>query len=319
MTLTFQTKAHGPKVGYLFPGQGAQAVGMGQKLYEQSPAAREVFQQVDDALGKSLTRIMFDGPEEELRQTINAQPGIMAVSLACVKAMEERLGEDELPEPVVMAGHSLGEYSALAVAGVLDIADTTRLVQMRGKLMQEACEKNPGTMAAIIGVDQMAMEEVARETGVWVSNINTPEQIVISGERMGVARAMDLATARGARKVIPLRVGGAFHSGLMEPARAGLVEAIEELELKDPRVPIIGNCTGSPLKTAAEVKQELVAQVSGCVQWKQSVDWMVGSGVTNFLEIGPGRALSGMVKRIDRRAQVAGVDDMDSILNLSKN
>jgi len=319
MTLTFQTKAHGPKVGYLFPGQGAQAVGMGQKLYEQSPAAREVFQQVDDALGKSLTRIMFDGPEEELRQTINAQPGIMAVSLACVKAMEERLGEDELPEPVVMAGHSLGEYSALAVAGVLDIADTTRLVQMRGKLMQEACEKNPGTMAAIIGVDQMAMEEVARETGVWVSNINTPEQIVISGERMGVARAMDLATARGARKVIPLRVGGAFHSGLMEPARAGLVEAIEELELKDPRVPIIGNCTGSPLKTAVEVKQELVAQVSGCVQWKQSVDWMVGSGVTNFLEIGPGRALSGMVKRIDRRAQIAGVDDMDSILNLSKN
>ena len=319
MTLTFQTKAHGPKVGYLFPGQGAQAVGMGQKLYEESPAAREVFQQVDDALGKSLTRIMFDGPEDELRQTVNAQPGIMAVSLACVKAMEERLGEDKLPQPVVMAGHSLGEYSALAVAGVLDTADTTRLVQMRGKLMQDACEKNPGTMAAIIGVDQMAMEEVARETGVWVSNINTPEQIVISGERMGVARAMDLATARGAKKVIPLRVGGAFHSGLMEPARAGLVEAIEELELKDPRVPIIGNCTGSPLNTAAEVKQELVAQVCGCVQWKQSVDFMVGSGVTSFLEIGPGRALSGMVKRIDRRAQIAGVDDMDSILDLYRN
>ena len=319
MTLTFQTKAHGPKVAYLFPGQGAQAVGMGQKLYEESPAAREVFQQVDDALGRSLTRIMFDGPEEELRQTVNAQPGIMAVSLACVKAMEERLGEDELPEPVVMAGHSLGEYSALAVAGVLDIADTTRLVQMRGELMQEACEKNPGTMAAIIGLDQMAREEVARETGVWVSNINTPEQIVISGERMGVARAMDLATARGAKKVIPLRVGGAFHSGLMEPARAGLVEAIEELELKDPRVPIVGNCSGSPLTTAAEVKDELVAQVCGCVQWKQSVDWIVGSGVTSFLEIGPGRALSGMVKRIDRKAQSAGVEDMESILSLSRN
>ena len=316
MTLTFETKAHGPKVAYLFPGQGAQEVGMGKKLYEQSPAAREVFQQVDEALGRSLTRIMFDGPEEELRQTVNAQPGIMAVSLACVKAMEERLDEDELPEPVVMAGHSLGEYSALAVAGVLDIADTTRLVHMRGKLMQEACEKNPGTMAAIIGVDQMAMEEVARETGVWVSNINTPEQIVISGDRMGVARAMDLATARGAKKVIPLRVGGAFHSGLMEPARAGLVEAIEELELKDPRVPIIANCTGSPLNTAAEVKQELIAQVCGCVQWKRSVDCMVGSGVTSFLEIGPGRALSGMVKRIARRAQIAGVDDMDSILKL---
>lgn len=319
MTLTFQTRARGPEVAYLFPGQGAQAVGMGRDLYEQSSAAREVFEQVDDALGKSLTKIMFDGPEDELRQTENAQPCIMAVSLACVKAMEERLGEDQLPKPIVMAGHSLGEYSALAVAGVLDIAETTRLVRTRGKLMQEACETNPGTMAAVIGVDQMALEEVARETGVWVSNVNTPDQIVISGERMGIARAMDLATARGAKKVIPLRVGGAFHSGLMGSAREGLINAIEELKLKDPRVPIVGNFTGSPLNTAEEVKQELVAQVCGCVQWNQSVSWMVASGVTSFLEIGPGRALSGMVKRIDSRVRVTGVSDIDSILSLNLN
>ncbi len=278
-----------------------------------------MFEQVDDALGKSLTSIMFNGPLEELRHTVNPQPVLMAVSLACVKAMEERLDENKLPKPVVMAGHSLGEYSALAVAGVLDIADTTRLVQMRGKLMQEACEQNPGTMAAIIGVDQMAMEEVARETGVWVSNINTAEQIVISGDRMGIAQAMDLAAARGAKKVIALRVGGAFHSGLMEPARAGLVEAIESMDFHNPTVPIVANCTGDPLNTADSIKEELVAQVSGCVQWKRSVDYMMGTGVDSFIEIGPGRALGGMVKRINRRAVIANVADLESIMKLRRN
>ena len=319
MTLTFQTKTQGPKVAYLFPGQGAQAVGMGKELYDNSPAAREVFDQVDESLGRSLTKILFEGPEDDLRQTINAQPGIMAVSLACVKAMEENLDLDEMPQPVVMAGHSLGEYTALAVSGVLDIADTARLVQMRGQLMQDACDQNPGTMAAILGLDQMSLEEVARETGVWVSNINTAEQIVISGDRMGIARAMDLAQARGAKKVIALKVGGAFHSGLMEPARAGLVEAIESMNFKDPIVPIVANCTGTPLDTADSIKEELVAQVSGCVQWKQSVDYMMGSGVDSFLEIGPGRALSGMVKRINRTAEIANVADLESIMKLRRN
>ena len=217
MTLTFSTNARGHQVAYLFPGQGAQAVGMGKDLYDSSQAAREVFEEIDDALGRSLTRVMFEGPEDDLRQTVNAQPGIMAVSLACVKAMEDELGADNMPEPVVMAGHSLGEYTALAVGGALDIDQTALLVQERGRLMQEACDRNPGTMAAIIGLDQVALQEVARETGVWISNVNTGEQIVISGERMAIARAMDLCEARGAKKVIGLRVGGAFHSGLMEP------------------------------------------------------------------------------------------------------
>ena len=319
MTLTFQTKAQGPKVAYLFPGQGAQAVGMGKELYDSSAAAREVFDQVDESLGRSLTKVLFEGPEDDLRQTINAQPGIMTVSLACVKAMEENLDLDDMPQPVVMAGHSLGEYTALAVSGVLDIADTAKLVQMRGQLMQEACDQNPGTMAAILGLDQMALEEVARETGVWVSNINTAEQIVISGDRMGIAQAMDLAEARGAKKVIALRVGGAFHSGLMEPARAGLVEAIESMNFNNPAVPIVANCTGTPLDTAGSIKSELVAQVSGCVQWKQSVDYMMGTGVDSFLEIGPGRALSGMVKRINRSAEIANVADLESIMKLRRN
>ncbi|MDP6072868.1 MAG: ACP S-malonyltransferase [SAR202 cluster bacterium] len=319
MTLTFHKRAEGPQVAYLFPGQGAQAVGMGKQLYDASPGAREVFNEVDDALGRSLTKVLFEGPEDELRQTINAQPGIMAVSLACVKAMEENLDPKEMPQPVMMAGHSLGEYTALAVAGVLDVSETARLVHMRGSLMQEACDQNPGTMAAVIGLDQMSLEEVARETGVWVSNVNTAEQIVISGEPLGIARAMDLASARGAKKVIQLRVGGAFHSGLMEPARAGLVEAIESLEFKDPEIPIIGNCTGQPLTTAESVKQELVAQICSCVQWKDSVDYIVGSGVDSFLEIGPGRALNGMVKRISRGATTVSVGDIDSILELHKN
>ena len=319
MTLTFKTEAHGPDVAYLFPGQGAQAVGMGKELYESSRAARDVFDQIDEALGRSLTGVMFDGPEDELKQTINAQPGIMAMSLACVKAMEIELGKDEMPRPILMAGHSLGEYTALAVGGVLSVDQTALLVQERGRLMQEACDQNPGTMAAVIGLDQVALQEVARETGVWISNVNTGEQIVISGERMAVARAMDLCTARGAQKVIGLRVGGAFHSGLMEPARAGLMEAIGDLEFSDSRVPIVANCTGTPMTEAGDIRQELLSQVCSTVQWKDTIDYMVGSGVNNFIEIGPGRALSGMVKRINRRARISNVTDLDSILSLHRN
>ena len=318
MTLSFMPQTQGVKVGYLFPGQGAQAVGMGKQLYEESPAAREVFHHVDDALERSLSDIMFNGPEDDLRQTINAQPGIMAVSLACIKTMEERLGED-MPQPVMTAGHSLGEYTALAVSGVLEIGDTAKLVQRRGELMQVACDENPGTMAAIIGLDEMTLEQIAVETGTYVSNINTAEQIVISGDIMGVARACDLATARGAKKAIPLRVGGAFHSGLMEPARAGLIEAINGVQFHDPQIPIVGNCDAKPLATAEDVKRELISQICGCVQWKRTVDYMIDSGVNEFIEVGPGRALSGMVKRISRRSQITSVGDLESIMSLGRN
>ena len=319
MTLRSIPNTRGPTAAYLFPGQGAQAVGMGRELYEESPAARSVFNEVDEALGRPLTEILFNGPEETLRQTVNAQPAIMAVSLACVKAMEERLGLEAMPSPVVMAGHSVGEYTALAAAGVLSVAETARLVQTRGDLMQQACEQNPGTMAAVLGLDEMTMEEIARETGTYVSNVNTAEQIVISGERIAIARALDLASARGAKKAIPLRVGGAFHSGLMKPAISGLVDKIGSLELSKPKVPIVANCTGKPLTTTESIRHELVAQICGCVQWKRSIDYMVGSGVTSFVEVGPGKALSAMVKRISRQARVASVGDVDSILELHKN
>ena len=196
---------------------------------------------------------MFEGPEEALRETVNAQPGIMAVSLACLQAMLEHLNDSDLSGPLLMAGHSLGEYTALAAAGVLSIRDTALLVQKRGELMQEACDSNPGTMAAVLGLDEMVLEEVARESGTFVSNVNTQEQIVISGSKIAVARAMDMASARGAKKVIPLRVGGAFHSGLMEPAKAGLIDAVNNVDFKTPRVPIIANCTGQPLKDRKSV------------------------------------------------------------------
>ena len=319
MTLTFISKTQGTKAAYLFPGQGTQAVGMGQELYDHSPAARAVFHQVDMALGRPLSKLLFNGPEDELGQTINAQPAIMAVSLACIKAMEEKLGVEAMPQPVLIAGHSLGEYTALAAAGVLGVAETAHLVDVRGELMQGACDQNPGTMAAIIGLDEMTTEEIVRETGTYVSNINTAEQIVISGERIAVAQAMDLALARGAKKVIPLRVGGAFHSGLMESAKVGLVQTVSKLNFMEPTVPIVANCTGTPLTTGETIKQELIAQISSCVQWKRSIDYMVGSGVSNFIEVGPGKALSGMVRRISKDARVASVADIDSILSLRRN
>jgi len=319
MSFSFASASRRKGVGYLFPGQGAQSVGMGQQLYDSSPAARSTFHEIDMALGRPLTKLMLTGPEEELRQTVNAQPAIMAVSLACARAMEEQLGADGIPAPAFMAGHSLGEFTALAVSGVLDVGDAVTLVQRRGEVMQEACERRPGGMAAILGLDHMTIEEISRETGTYISNVNTAEQIVISGDRMAVARALDLATARGAKRAIPLSVSGAFHSALMEPARAGLLEAVGQLQFRDPVVPIVANCTGEPLTSADDVKREIIAQISSCVQWKRSMDYMLSAGVSRFVEIGPGKTLSSMVKRIDRSADAVSVDDMDAILRLSRN
>jgi len=296
---------------FIFPGQAAQAVGMGKDLYDNSPAAREVFNEVDDALGRSLTTLMFEGPIEDLTETSNAQPAVSAVSLASHAAISEALGS--APMPSMTAGHSLGEYSALAVSGVLSVTDTIKLVVQRGQLMQEACDEKPGGMVALIGIDEFAVEDVCRETGAELSNINTAQQIIISGDHRSLAQAIDLAAARGAKKCIPLQVGGAFHSGLMEPAQSGLNEVIEAVTFNDPIIPIVGNCGATALTTGAEVKAELMTQLTSCVRWQRSIEFMIENGVETFVEVGPGKVLAGMIKRIDKSREIISVGDMESV------
>ena len=300
------------KIAFLFPGQGSQAVGMGRDLYLNSIAARDVFDEIDEILGRKLTATMFEGPAEELSRTENTQPAIMATSIATWRAMEEATGVLQIPNAT--AGHSLGEYSALVVSGVLSVTDAVKLVLERGRLMQVACEERPGGMVALIGVDEITAEEVCRESGAEMSTINTAQQIILSGDHRSLAMAIDIATVRGAKKAIPLQVGGAFHSGLMSPAQHGLNQVIDSLDFHDPFVPLIGNVNARSLSTGEEVREELRLQLTSCVQWNNTVQFMLDDGIQNFYEIGHGRILSGMVKRIDREASASSIGDFASVL-----
>jgi len=298
-------------VAYVFPGQGAQWVGMGKDLYQQYAPARELFDLADATLHFSLSRLCFEGPEDELKQTENAQPAIVTVSLVTLAALKER--GDTLPQPVYVAGHSLGEYTALAAAGVLDVASTIRLAWERGRLMHQAGQKNPGGMAAIIGLSQPQMTELCTETGTRIANINCPGQLVISGAADKLARAIELAQERGAHRVFPLAVSGAFHTQLMQPAVDGMAEVIANLEFNPPQVPIIANTSAQPLTTAADVKEELLRQLTNSVRWQASVEYMISNGVDTFIEIGPGRALSGLIRRISKTAHTVNIGDARAV------
>ena len=296
---------------FIFPGQGSQKVGMGRDLLD-FPVSANVFKRVDDALGRKLSDIIFNGPDDELMLTRNAQPAIMTVSIACYEALKEKSG-DLFPVPQYVAGHSLGEYTSLYVSGALDLEETAKLVSLRGELMQDACDQNPGTMAALIGLDEKAVYEISRQTGTYVSNINTDLQTVISGDKAAIISAIDLATSRGAKRAIPLKVAGAFHSDLMRPAADKLENYINDLKFSDPKIPIIANCSAKPLTKTSDIKQELIHQICNCVDWNKSVKYMINSGVDSFIEYGHGGVLGNMIKRIDSESNITSVDTTDSI------
>ncbi|UCH51747.1 MAG: ACP S-malonyltransferase [Chloroflexota bacterium] len=298
------------KLAYVFPGQGSQTVGMGSDLYQRYSSARDVFDEVDSTLGFSLSRLCFDGPEDELTQTINVQPAVLTVSIACLKVAEEVSG-NALPFPDVVAGHSLGEYTALVVAGVLSLSEAVRLVRERGRLMHEAGHVKPGGMLAVLGLDEEAVREVCLSTGTEISNINCPGQIVVSGAEARLIEFKKQAETNGARRIVPLKVSGAFHSQLMQSASDGLKETISEFAFHEPLVPVMANVTAQMLLDAKAIKEELVDQIISCVRWQQSVENMIAGSVTTFFEIGHGQVLAGLIKRINPAARVINVGDAD--------
>jgi len=325
------------QVAFLFPGQGSQAVGMGADIFEASPAARRVFESVDQALGTSLSTICFQGPDEVLRETINTQPAIVTVSLALLAALQEALTEhtSSWSSPLIpsyTAGHSVGEYAALVTSGVLRLQDAVRLVRERGRLMHHEGTVCPGGMAAVIGMDAEILQEVCQEATaqsvatlvdashpglgqVSVANFNAPGQIVISGEQGALNLAIVLAKARGAKRVIPLAVSGAFHSPVMQPAAEGLAQAIRSSEVYNATIPIIGNIHATPLTEAHAIREELTEQIAAPVQWIRTIEYLADAGVTTFLEIGPGQALTGMVKRIVKGVTTLNVSSARDIEN----
>ncbi|TCA37158.1 [acyl-carrier-protein] S-malonyltransferase [Rhizobium leguminosarum bv. viciae] len=305
-------------IAFTFPGQGSQAVGMGKDLAENFAEARAVFEEVDEALGEKLSDVMFNGPEDTLTLTANAQPALMAVSIAVVRVLEAK-GLDLKSKVAYVAGHSLGEYSALCAAGTFSLADTARLLRIRGNAMQAAVPVGVGAMAAIIGLehaDVVAVCEAAAAVGACqIANDNGGGQIVISGEKAAVEKAAGLATDKGAKRAILLPVSAPFHSTLMAPAADAMREALATVSKSDPIVPLIANVRAAPVTAADEIASLLVEQVTGQVRWRETVEWFAGNGVTTLYELGSGKVLTGLARRIDKTINgisVNGPADIDA-------
>jgi [acyl-carrier-protein] S-malonyltransferase len=304
-------------LAFIFPGQGSQALGMGKSLAEASPAARAVFAEVDEALGQHLSKLMWEGPEAELTLTENAQPALMAVSLAVVRVLEAEHGVKLKDVAKFVAGHSLGEYSALAAAGTFSLADAARLLKVRGRAMQLATPVGTGAMAALLGLDfqeAAAVAEAAAQGEICqAANDNAPGQVVVSGHKAAVERAVALAKDKGAKRAVMLSVSAPFHCALMEPAAKTMANALANTPMRPPMVPVIANVVAAPLSDPAEIRKALVAQVTGTVRWRECMAGMAAQGVKVFCELGSGKVLSGLVKRTAPEAQGLALGTPDDI------
>ena len=301
---------------FVFPGQGAQTIGMGHALAEAYPAARAVFEAVDEALGEKLSALIWEGAIEDLTLTANAQPALMATSMAAMAALEAE--GIAVTDAAYVAGHSLGEYSALCAAGSLTLADTARLLRLRGRAMQSAVPVGVGAMAALLGLDFAAAAEVAAEAAqgevCQAANDNDPAQVVVSGHKAAVERALDIAKAKGAKRAILLPVSAPFHCALMQPAAEAMAEALAGVTIAAPKVPLVANVRAEAVSDPELIRTLLVEQVTGSVRWRESVTWMAAQGVTEFWEIGAGKALSGMVKRIAKDASTRAVGTPEDVV-----
>jgi [acyl-carrier-protein] S-malonyltransferase len=300
------------RIAFVFPGQGAQYVGMGKDLIQQYPSARRTFEQADHVLGIALSRLCFEGPEAELTDTVNAQPAILTMSAAAMAVLEERAGGKWLP--AFVAGHSLGEYTALLAADVLEFEPVLRLVRERGRAMKEAGQNRRGAMAAVLGMQAAALRSICEEVGdVWVANDNSPGQIVLSGQKVALERALQVAKERGARRTIPLAVSIAAHSPLMAPAAEAMAAVLEKLPMAKASIPVVANVRALPITTPDEIRLELVQQLTSSVRWVESVQYMLQQGVQAFVEIGPKNVLRGLIGQIAPDVQVFSVGTVADI------